>query len=94
MATAERQAITPQWYNPDPQVDQVPELKPLIAAIYATQGDAQVKAIEAFNTELTKLAWFNVWFQADNTFFSTSGIKVQPIIGTMFPTLRQITKSS
>ncbi|MFT4230398.1 MAG: ABC transporter substrate-binding protein [Microbacterium sp.] len=93
VATVERQAALPQWYNPNPQIDQVPELQELVDQMYATQGDEQLEVIEQLNTKLTELAWFNVWYQADNVFFSTADITVQPLVGTMFPTLRQITTS-
>lgn len=93
VATVERKVSVPQWYNPEPQVDQFPELQALVDEMYATQGDEQLAVIEELNTKLTEMAWFNVWYQANNTYFSTADITVTPILGAMFPTLRHITKS-
>lgn len=92
IATVDRQVAKPQWYNPDPQVDQFPELQKQVDAVYAAEGDAQTEAVEELNRKLTDLAWFSVWYQSDNTFYSTADIRLQPTIGTMFPQLRNITK--
>lgn len=90
IATVERQIAEPQWYNPDPQVDRVPELQELVDAVYEETGDAQIANVEKLNEKITDLAWTSVWYQSYNTFFSAEDIQVDPLIGTMFPTLRLI----
>ncbi len=92
VATVDRQAAKPQWYNPNPQIDQFPELQAQLDKVYTAQGDDQIAAVEKLNEELTGKAWFSVWYQSNNTFYSTSDIQVQPTIGTMFPQLRNITR--
>lgn len=92
MATVNRQVATPQWFNPTPDWEQNDAIKPLVEDVYAAEGDAQTAAIKALNEQLVEQAWWSPWYQANNTYYSVSGIKVQPIIGMMFPTLRYITQ--
>lgn len=93
VATLARQVATRQWYNPAPQFAEVPELKALIEDALAAVGDEQVAKIAAANRKLTELAWWSVWYQADNTYYSIPEIAVMPVIGMMFPTLRSIQKT-
>lgn len=91
VATIQRQISQPQWYNPTPQVEKFPELNALVnAALSAPQGPAQQTAIKAVNTWVVKNAWFDVWYQAKNNYISTKDITVTPVVGMMFPGLRQI----
>ncbi|KHK95472.1 hypothetical protein LK09_18935 [Microbacterium mangrovi] len=91
-ATVFRNVSGAQWFNPNPDYAKVPSVKAAVDKVNTTSGDAQTQAIKDLNTELTKQAWWSVWYQADNTYYSAQGIKVQPIIGMMFPTLRYITQ--
>ncbi|GAB3798887.1 ABC transporter substrate-binding protein [Humibacter antri] len=89
--TVERPVNRPQWFNPNPQVDKFPELQNRVdTALDAAPGAAQQSAIKAVNTWLVDNAWFDVWYQNDNTYISTKNITVTPVVGMMFPTLRQI----
>ncbi|GAA3045276.1 ABC transporter substrate-binding protein [Actinokineospora globicatena] len=91
MATLSDQVTTAQWYNPNPSVDKFPEVKALVDEVEkADEGAAQTELLKKLNTKLVDLAWWSVWYQADNTYFSVKGIKVQPVTGMMFPTLRFI----
>ncbi len=91
VATVERQIATPQWYNPRPGLDGYPEIAAQVDAVFAAdRGDAQLAEIEKLNTMVTEEAWFAVWLQSNNSYISTSNIQVQPVVGMMFPTLRQI----
>lgn len=91
MATLTDQVTSKQWYNPNPSVDAFPEVKALVQkAEQAQPGPAQTAALKELNTKLVDLAWWNVWYQADNLYFSVKGITVTPITGMMFPTLRFI----
>jgi len=89
-ATLARQVETVQWYNPTPQYATVPELKSLVEAAQSAVGDDQIAKIAAANKALTEMAWWSVWYQANNTYFSTPDIAVTPVTGMMFPTLRFI----
>ncbi|MFT4307695.1 MAG: ABC transporter substrate-binding protein [Microbacterium sp.] len=92
VANVERQIALAQWYNPTPEIDQFADVQAAVDAVYAADpGDAQDQAIEDLNTLVTELAWFDVWYQANNTYVSTSDIEVTPVTGMMYPTLRQIT---
>lgn len=93
VATVERQVTTPQWYNPNPQISEFPELQKLADAVATATGDEQLDAIVALNTALTEQAWFSVWYQSQNLYFSTAGITVTPMTGMMFPTLRYMQQS-
>ncbi|MCG3754545.1 ABC transporter substrate-binding protein [Amycolatopsis sp. Poz14] len=91
MATLTDQVTSSQWYNPKPSVDAFPEVKALVQkAEQAQPGADQTAALKELNTKLVDLAWWNVWYQADNLYFSVKGITVTPITGMMFPTLRFI----
>ncbi|GAA3850413.1 ABC transporter substrate-binding protein [Saccharothrix violaceirubra] len=91
MATLTDQVTTAQWYNPNPAVDAFPEVKALVEQVEkAEPGDAQTALLKQLNTKLVDLAWWSPWYQADNTYFSVQGIKVTPMTGMMFPTLRFI----
>lgn len=92
VATVARQLTSKQWYNPNPDYAQFPEVKSLVDKVQTSKGDDQIQAIKQLNAQLTKMAWWSVWYQAENVYYSVQGIKVQPIIGMMFPTLRYITK--
>ena len=92
VANVQRQIELPQWYNLTPKVDEFPEVRAAIDEVYAASpGDAQIEKIEDLNRVVTDLAWFNVWFQAENSYVSAENIDVEAITGMMFPTLRQIT---
>lgn len=93
VATMQRQVTEKQWYNPNPDYAKFPEVKALVDAATTATGSAQTTAIKALNKKLTQLAWFSTWYQSENLYYSVKGIKVQPIVGMMFPTLRYITKS-
>lgn len=91
VATVERQYANPQWFNPTPGIDSVPELQAQVDKVFTAEpGDAQLSEIEKFNELATENAWFTVWYQSDNIYVSTSEFKVTPVIGMMFPTLRHI----
>lgn len=90
MATVTGQLTSVQWFNPAPEYTQFPELVTSVEAVEAAEGDAQLTAIKALNEQLTDLAWWSVWYQANNIYVSTPGIEVTPITGMMFPTLRYI----
>ncbi|MEU5692808.1 ABC transporter substrate-binding protein [Actinosynnema sp. NPDC020468] len=91
MATLTDQVTSAQWYNPNPSVDAFPEVKALVQkAETAEPGQAQTDALKQLNNKLVDLAWWDVWYQADNTYFSVKGITVTPMTGMMFPTLRFI----
>ncbi|UOQ56002.1 ABC transporter substrate-binding protein [Leucobacter allii] len=91
VATVERQIATPQWYNPTPGLEASADVQEQVDAVFAAEpGDAQTAAIEQLNRTVTDEAWFDVWYQANNMFVSTSDFTVTPVVGTMFPTLRHI----
>ncbi|ERK70290.1 ABC transporter substrate-binding protein [Leifsonia aquatica] len=90
VATVQRQINLPQWYNPTPQVDQFPDVEAAVKKVLTADPSDQEKQIEALNTLVTQKAWYSVWYQANNSYVSTSGIQVTPVVGMMFPTLRQI----
>lgn len=91
VATVERQIANPQWYNPNPSLEAFPEIQAQVdAALSAEPGDAQTTEIEKLNEMVTDEAFYDVWYQANNMFVSTSEFTVTPVVGTMFPTLRHI----
>ncbi|PPK71280.1 ABC transporter substrate-binding protein [Actinokineospora auranticolor] len=90
MATLSDQVTTSQWYNPNPSVDKFPEVKALVDQVEKADEAQQTDLLKQLNTKLVDLAWWDVWYQADNTYYSVQGIKVQPVTGMMFPTLRFI----
>ncbi|GLU89404.1 MULTISPECIES: ABC transporter substrate-binding protein [Agromyces] len=91
VATVERQIAKPQWYNPNPGVEAFPEIQAQIDTVFTAEpGDEQIAAIEKLNELVTEQAFFSVWSQSTNTYISTSEFEVTPVIGMMFPTLRQI----
>jgi peptide/nickel transport system substrate-binding protein len=90
VASVQRQINLPQWYNPTPDVDAYPDVKAAVQKVLTAQPSDQNDAIEALNKVVTDKAWFNVWYQANNSYTSTSDIQVTPVVGMMFPTLRQI----
>lgn len=90
LATVKRQVTNPQWFNPNPDYTEFPEVAEIVDTIETTTGDEQLEAISELNATLTELAWWSVWYQAENTYFSVPGITVQPIVGQMFPQLRFI----
>ncbi|GAA2463950.1 ABC transporter substrate-binding protein [Agromyces soli] len=91
VATVERQIAKPQWYNPNPGVEAFPEIQAQIDTVFSAEpGDEQIAAIEKLNELVTEQAFFSVWSQSTNTYISTSEFEVTPVIGMMFPTLRQI----
>lgn len=93
-ATLSRQVVSPQWYNPNPEYMYFPELKALVDEALTATGDDQVAKIAAVNKALTEMAWWSVWYQGKNTYFSTPDIDVTPVTGMMFPTLRYIKPAS
>lgn len=90
VASVQRQINLPQWYNPTPDVDAYPDVKAAVEKVLTAQPSDQDDAIEALNKVVTEKAWFDVWYQANNSYTSTSDIQVTPVVGMMFPTLRQI----
>jgi len=91
MATLSDQVTTSQWYNPNPSVDAFPEVKALVEQVeQAEPGQQQTELLKQLNTKLVDLAWWSVWYQANNNYFSVKGITVTPVTGMMFPTLRFI----
>ncbi|WP_020497963.1 ABC transporter substrate-binding protein [Sciscionella marina] len=89
-ATVVNRITSRSWYNPDPSVNAFPELSRILGELGTAAGDRRPELIRRLDTALVGLAWQNVWYQADNTYFSVRGIKVTPITGMMFPTLRFI----
>lgn len=90
MATLTDQVTTAQWYNPNPSVDAFPELKAMVDKVENADPSEQTPLLRQINAKLIDLAWWDVWYQANNTYFSDKGITVTPITGMMFPTLRYI----
>lgn len=91
VATVERQIAKPQWYNPNTGLDSFPEIQAQTDKVFAAEpGDAQTAEIEALNEMITQEAWFDVWYQSNNSYISTKEFTVTPVIGMMFPTLRHI----
>ena len=73
----------------DPQsID--PQLASLVKQVQSASPDQQTDLLRQVNKELVDQAWFDVWYQADNIYFSDKGITVTPITGMMFPTLQFI----
>ncbi|KES04963.1 hypothetical protein BU52_22330 [Streptomyces toyocaensis] len=89
-ASVDSQITSQQWFNPNPSVEDFPTVKELVGKVEAATGEAQVPPIRDLNEEIIEQAWNNVWYQANNTYFSVKGIKVTPITGMMYPTLRFI----
>lgn len=90
VATVTRQLTSKQWYNPKTEFSEVPELKALVDKINVAEGDEQLKLVKELNSALTEKAWWSVWYQADNTYFTVNGITLTPVTGMMFPTLRYL----
>lgn len=91
-ATMFRLVTGAQWFNPNPDYAKVPAVKAAVEQVDSATGDARTAAFKHLDTVLTEQAWWSVWYQADNTYYSMKGITVQPVIGMMFPTLRYITQ--
>ncbi|MBB5939313.1 ABC transporter substrate-binding protein [Streptomyces zagrosensis] len=89
-ASVDGRIASRQWFNPNPSTEAFPELHKLLGTIGATSGQKQIAQIRRLNAEVTNQAWQDVWYQANNTYFSNKGIKVTPLTGMMFPTLRFI----
>lgn len=94
MATLADQLTTPQWYNPVPGLDSFPDVKKQVAKVESARGHEQLTQLRKLNTLLVRQAWWDVWMQTDNVYFSSAGIKVTPITGMMFPTLKFIQPTS
>lgn len=91
VATVERQISKPQWYNPNPGLGALDGVEEQVDAVFAAEpGDAQLAEIEKLNEIVTDQAYNAVWGQNENTYVSTTEFEVNPVIGLMFPTLRQI----
>lgn len=91
VATVERQIAKPQWYNPNPGIDTLDGVQAQLDKVFAAApGDAQNTEIEKLNELVTDQAYNAVWGQNENTYVSTKEFTVKPVIGLMFPTLRQI----
>lgn len=90
VATVQRQINLPEWYNPTPEVDKFPKVQAQVNAVLNAAPKDQLAEVEKLNTMITGLAWFSVWYQANNTYISTPNIQVTPVVGMMFPSLRQI----
>ncbi|GAA4761205.1 hypothetical protein GCM10023329_03100 [Streptomyces sanyensis] len=89
-ASVDGRITSQQWFNPNPSVEDFPEVAELVGQIEAATGDEQLPLIHRLNQQITELAWQDVWYQANNIYFSTEDITVTPITGMMFPTLRFI----
>ncbi|MFS0893103.1 ABC transporter substrate-binding protein [Microbacterium sp. 179-I 3D3 NHS] len=92
VATVARQVTSVQWFNPNPDYAENEVLAPLVEEVQTERGEAQTAAVAELNEALVDQAWWSVWYQADNTYFTAPGIQLQPVVGMMFPTLRYITK--
>ncbi|WP_258132657.1 ABC transporter substrate-binding protein [Microbacterium sp. MYb72] len=92
LATVARQVTSVQWFNPAPDYADNEVLAPLVEKVQTERGDAQTAAVKELNKGLVDQAWWSVWYQANNTYYSAPGITLQPVVGMMFPTLRYITK--
>ncbi|GAA3697390.1 ABC transporter substrate-binding protein [Arthrobacter ginkgonis] len=90
VATVARQLTSKQWFNPNTEYTEIPELKALVDKIKVAEDSEQLALIKELNKALTEQAWWTVWYQSDNTYFSADGITVTPVTGMMFPTLRHI----
>ena len=90
VANVVRQISTPQWYNPNPQMDKFPEVSAQVERVLAANPDDQLEEIEELNRLITDQAWFSVFYQANNSYVSTDNIEATPVTGMMFPSLRQI----
>ncbi|MHA3724723.1 ABC transporter substrate-binding protein [Leucobacter sp. HY1910] len=91
VATIARQLTVPQWYMPEPDISEFPELQGKIdEALAAPRGDEQNEKIRELNAMLVEEAWFVPWYQSKNVFVTDAGIELEPVTGMMFPTLRQI----
>ncbi|WP_449282613.1 ABC transporter substrate-binding protein [Leucobacter sp.] len=94
VATVERQISKPQWYNPNPGLAALDGVEEQVDAVFgADPGDAQLAEIEKLNELVTAQGYNAVFAQNENVFVSTSEFDVKPVIGLMFPTLRQISLS-
>ena len=94
VATVQRQINLPQWYNPTPQVDKFPKVQQQVDAVLNAEPNDQATQVKKLNKLITSMGWFSVWYQANNSYISTSNIQVTPVVGMMFPTLRQIQPKS
>jgi len=94
VATVQRMIGQPQWYNPNPQIDKFPAVQTQVEKVLTADPKDQAGQITTLNTMITKEAWFDIWYQADNTYISTKNITVTPVTGMMFPSLRQITPAN
>lgn len=91
VATINRQFAMKQWFNVNPRLDLIPGAEDQLQAVLtAKPGAEQTAAVEKFNTTMTEYAYNAVWGQNENTYVSTPEFTVKPVIGLMFPTLRQI----
>lgn len=89
-ATVVRRIATEQWYNPEPALDLLPGTEEQVEQIGQASGQEQIDLIRDLNETLMDNAWWNIWYQANNVYFSVEGIEVNPITGPMFPPLRFI----
>ncbi|MET9145789.1 ABC transporter substrate-binding protein [Streptomyces sp. NPDC004042] len=89
-ASVDGRIASRQWFNPNPSTEAFPEIQSLLGRIQAATGDRQTALIRELDAKVTDTAWQDVWYQANNTYFSMKGITVTPITGMMFPTLRFI----
>lgn len=90
VATLVDQLTTPQWYNPHPAVKAYPQVETLVKRVRDARGKEQTRLLRKLNTKLVNLAWWDVWYQSENIYFSDKGITMTPITGMMFPTLKFI----
>lgn len=93
MGTLVDQLTTPQWFNPRPSLDAYPELSTLVNQVRHAYGKQQLRLLRKLNSTLVDMAWWDVWYQSNNVYFSKKGITVTPITGMMFPTLKFIQRS-
>lgn len=93
-ATVQHQIEGPTWTDPLNSAASDPTLSALIKQMNSSTGSALTAVISKINNYVTNNAWFAVWAQADNVYFSTSNIKVTPVVGVMFPPLQEIQPAS
>lgn len=92
VATMHRQLTQKQWYNPKTDYKKFPKVRKATQEVEDSSGGKQRAALKKLNKLLVDKAWWSLWDQADGMYYSTDGIKIKPVTGMMFPTLRYISK--
>ncbi|MDR2256408.1 MAG: ABC transporter substrate-binding protein [Arthrobacter sp.] len=94
IANVVRGVKTPMWYNPKPGMESIPGLKDAVQEVLTAEPSAQPDLVKKLNGVLSEQAYFDVWFQGNNTYVSAPGVTIKPLTGQMFPTLNRITVAS